>query len=149
MNDDKATKENFEELTNKIEKYFYKMEFHFIFANSFPYLSEQKRSFKQLVDRYGIYCGGYFYFHRLLKRLVECGIIRKVQPIMNIGFHKGIYFDEYRKIVNKTQPEYKKFIDETLTERPEELKKEDFIKKEDLVGEDDEQLTGNEEKQLK
>lgn len=141
MNDDKVTKENFEELTNKIQKYFYKMEFHFIFANSFPYLSEQKRSFKQLVDRYSIYCGGYFYFHRLIKRLVECGIVRKVQPILNIGFHKGKYFDEYRKVVNETQPLYKQFIEETRTEKFDELKKED------LVGDEHGQFKGNGEEQ--
>jgi hypothetical protein len=119
MNDVEAEKDNFEELTNKIRKYFYKMEFHFMFANSFPYLSIERRSFKNLSDKYSIYCGGYFYFHRLMKRLIECDIVKKVQPISNIGFHKGKNFDEYRKIVNETQPEYKKFLDETRQEEKE------------------------------
>lgn len=126
MNDYDLLKENFYGYADKIKKDFYKIEFHHVFANSFGNLTQENRSFSVLLKKFEKYVGDYFCFYRLMKRLVSCGVLKRVQPIKQIGFHKGLFWNEYKRVVNETWIEYDKFLEMTIEEKPDELKKEDL-----------------------
>jgi hypothetical protein len=124
MDEEETIKELFSKLINKIQRDFYKIEFHYVFANIFETLTFDRRNLQFLSIKFENYVGDYYAVYRLMKNLVSCGILRRIRPVKNIGFHKGTFFDEYKRVVNETMNKYKEFLETT----EEEHKNKELIK---------------------
>ena len=124
---EESIREHFTALTSKIKRSFYKIEFHVKFANSFGFLPIERRSLQGLREVFGLYIGNYNDFYNLMDRLATCGIIEKAQPIKSIGFHKGMNWEEYKKIVNETNKRYCEWVKKKHEEKIDELSKDDLM----------------------